>query len=431
MPLAANLNSHLAEAIGTALGKDQLKDAVREATGKELYVVYAAEGDPLAKAIISTLESLERVGRERWLLTYCLASTISDERLRKLIFRSCPETLKALPSVDDQVRKVQASLQGLLKFALQPDLIDDFRARRANLVPIAQHITMMVAYKGLHECLHGLHAKLTLGARLTASAGAAAAPPIETVRTQIRSACTTARDAAAKMPTGSDEQQREATWIEELERSAANLRQGRAATASVATVDTADAERIVRLQLARLNQQIFATARLPLHPLYEDLPDELQDDREGLYEAHESAVLALTPTVLARALKHKLWQDAENEFAPMLAFLDVPSSDPLEFFDHWLQLKGRIAWLASLDPDAEWARQATLHSDDIDDQLTDLADKLADAQAVANLKEALETFHGLVLLSFLAVDAGVKADCTSLCEIGKSVKSIVAELARA
>ena len=90
---------------------------VRQATGNDIFNVYAAKNDPRAILLTKTLDQLEKEGTERWLLTYILIA-IAREKIRKLIVKSWPKTLVSLPQAEDQVATALKYLDTLLKLPL-------------------------------------------------------------------------------------------------------------------------------------------------------------------------------------------------------------------------------------------------------------------------------------------------------------------------
>jgi hypothetical protein len=118
--------------------------------------------------------------------------------------------------------------------------------------------------------------------------------------------------------------------------------------------------------------------------------------------------------VLARALKQKLWQDVENEFALLADSFAHSSEDAASFGAEWFSLKKRIQWLVQLDPHLKWAEDAQKYSDEISDQL-----------AVEGSRPSLETYGKLTSLCFFAIDAMLKSDCSSLREIDGPLKPIL------
>jgi hypothetical protein len=116
-----------------------------------------------------------------------------------------------------------------------------------------------------------------------------------------------------------------------------------------------------------------------------------------------------------------MWQDAENEFSLVDDLFNIPSGEAMQFSDHWLQLKSRVRWLATLDPDAEWAARARQYSDDIDDQL-------AEEKLESDLRPSFETYRNLIRICFFGIDAMLKSDCRSLRKIEDPLKSILQEI---
>jgi hypothetical protein len=422
MPLSSTFRTRIAEEIGKALSMPQLQDVVFAATGDDLFVKFASPDDPRARAVSRTLEQLEKEGAERWLLTYVLISALTNEGLRKLIVKACPETLVSLPDVDQQVERVLQNLQQVMTAVLTPEFRRGLKPSRDKISAVAQQICTLFVYKSLHECLHVLHLKLILKSAL--DAGIDDQTRLKTLtesQQEIERACAKARDAAALLDTGS-EAKLELAWIAEMEKLAADF------AAAVGRSDAEGAEtlfpavlRATRLQLPRLNKNIFESASvLSLDQLIRVLPLEITI--ENAFIAFSHSIRDLKPTVLARALVHKLWQDADNEISLLEDFLGVAVSDTSDFCEHWERLRSRILWLAELDKNDEWSKQAAQYSEHIDFGLMD--EKKLDDET----RTLLETYCRLLRFRFLAVDAMLKSACGSLRKIDSPLKSMLEEI---
>jgi hypothetical protein len=127
---------------------------------------------------------------------------------------------------------------------------------------------------------------------------------------------------------------------------------------------------------------------------------------------------------MARALVHKIWQDAENDLSLIEDVLLAPAGGAPKFVSHWLALRTRVILLASLDPDAEWAKLAKTYTDQIEAQLTQ--EKIDD-----RLKPSFGAFARILKFRFLAVDATLKADCGALGKFHVPLKTMVEDIANA
>lgn len=399
----------VADAIGAAFSLADAETVVRNATGEELYKRYAGPNDPLQTAIRRALEALIEEGNERWLLIGALVMAAANESLRRTIVRAAPETLAALPSVDEQVGR---ALQGLGK-AKAMMLSNEFRhllkPSRDRLSTISGGIRTLSAFKDLHESLHGLHLKLAF--RLAAESDDRA------LVDALEQAVAKAPQSAASLPDANAER----AWIDELDRSAKTLRAAVSAANPAPAANLDQVQRLVRRQLARLNAMIFAAAdKLSLAELIEVVPDELEAEADFI--ELDQAIRDLKATVIARVFVHKIWQDADNELSLIQDVLRVPATSSEQSFANWLGLYGRVRWLASLEPDAEWAKLALSTAETIEAELT-RNEKRDDA-----VKPPFETLCRILKFRFFAVDANLKADCHSLGKFHEPLKLIVEEI---
>ena len=124
---------------------------------------------------------------------------------------------------------------------------------------------------------------------------------------------------------------------------------------------------------------------------------------------------------MARALIHKVWQDAENELSAIETILAVPQNPLQQFTAHWFGQRGlhaQVLWLASLDPDAEWSKLAQTYSDNIQ---TELSRETVDDK----MKVPFETLCRVLKFRFFEIDAVLKADCGSLGKFHEPLKAMV------
>jgi hypothetical protein len=326
-----------------------------------------------------------------------------------------------LPMVDQQVDPAVQSLSQVMRTVLTPEFRHALRPSRSKISDISHQIGRLSAYKVLHECLHALHLKLAFRPVLDRGVGdQAKLQELADCQKGIEQSCATGREAAT--PLGADAQAENA-WIAELERSSATMKEVAASNAAQAASVLPQVQRLIRLQLSRLNKNIFEAAiKLSLDELMAVLPSEATLEDSFIQLSH--AIRDLKVTLIARALVHKFWQDAENELSLIEGFFGVPASAASQFVEQWLVLRSRVLWLASLDPDADWSKQAMKCSEHIDDELTD--EKLADV-----VKPLFDAYCRLLKFRFFAIDAALKADCGSLGKFHAPLKQFVEEIGHA
>jgi hypothetical protein len=121
---------------------------------------------------------------------------------------------------------------------------------------------------------------------------------------------------------------------------------------------------------------------------------------------------------------HKIWQDAENELSLLEDLLDTPADGVRHFVEHWLVLRSHVLWLASLDPDSDWAKLTHSYSDSIETELTR-------ETFSATMKPSFEAFCRVLKFRFFAIDATLKADCGALSKFHIPLKTMVKEISDA
>src|SRR5450631_4216075 len=170
MSALSALRQKAIEAIGAALTEEDIEKVVLEATGNDIYNIYAAKGEPRASLISKTLAQLENEGTERWLLTYILIAN-AQEKLRMLIVKTWPKTLVDLPQAEGQVASALKYLHLLLNIPLPTDLKFELRPKHEAFDEIRRRIAELYVYKSLHEFLHVLQLKLVIAGSAQAGAG--------------------------------------------------------------------------------------------------------------------------------------------------------------------------------------------------------------------------------------------------------------------
>lgn len=419
MPALPEFRKKAIEAIGELLSEEDIVSVVRAATGNDIFNVYCGRNDPRAIQLSKTLDQLELEGTERWLLTYILIAIVR-EKIRKLIVKTWPKTLVGLPQAEDHVTSALKYLNTVLKVPLSSDLKHELKEKQAAFEEIRQRIARLYAYKNLHEDLHQLNLKLTLG-ELVQSVGATG-PDFNSIVQQCDTTVSEAPSFAPLLGEQSEETKIELAWISRLQAISAALKSATAASDAAACLRAVDdIQQLIKVQLSRLNGKVFKAATdLSFEALTYDLPDDIE--AEAAFDNLVHAIRELKPTVLARALKLNLWQETENDISVVQDFFNIPGQEVADISEPWYAVKSRVQWLADLDPDDPWAKQAREYSDEIEDGM--VGKKKLDDQ----LKAHFETYRNLFRFRFLAIDNALKLDCGSLRRIEAPLTEILNEL---
>ena len=420
MPDQIELRQSTIDELVELLTKDDFIAICKQATGKNPILHYAKFDDTYPLALGRTMDRLEQLGWTRWFLTYLLVAKAS-EKLRMLIVSAWPNTLQRLPQAEAKVVDALTYLNAVLKVPLSGELKYELEDKRQAFEEISGRIAALCAYKDLHEYLHQLDLKLTFGELVRPATGAA--PDFNAIALRCDEVADGAPSSASLLGAKSDQEASELRWSAQLKTSAASLR------AAAAASDMAGCTRIVgeirtfvRFHLKRLNGKVFEAAKaLSFDALMENLPDTVMKD--GAFAKLVSALRDFKPTVMARALKHNLWQETENDFSVVESFFSLPGDEVAEVGKPWFALKKRVLWLADLDPDDPWAKQAREFSDEISDAI--LKKKKLDDE----VKGHFEQYRNLFRFRFLAVDNTMKLDCGSLRKIDGPLTEILRELA--
>jgi hypothetical protein len=411
-------------AIGAALSDDEITDLVKKSTGMNLSDI-VSERDPPKKKIEKVIDFLKHRGNQRWLLTRVLLHAAAEKtdrakKTRETIVKAFPETLVRLPRADNLVMSALGYLQKLLN-----PLPTNFRFRllpsRRDFARMPQSVFALFAYRSLQESFLKLLFTLNASEALLANPLDDLAPDLKSLANQMDQAVDQAPTALALLGAGARPEKADLVRLTEL---AASLRAAADTPEDAAnTID--DIRRLVRKNLARLNSDIIkAVQELSFDALTDELPsrlEEMQDRKE--FQELVQAIRDVTATILARALKSKMWQDAENEMSLISKYFSL-QDDAAGIADEWFSVRARIDWLAELEPDEGWAAEARKYAIEIDDELFQ-EKKLDD-----NVRLRFEAYRSWFRGPFLKIDDTTKLDFGSLCQLGDQFKQILNELGR-
>ena len=411
-------------AIGELLTDDEIKTLVKRATGKDIYNEWAAENDPRKIKLKKTISALKLEGNERWLLTRILIYAAEQERLRQKrqklsekIVNAFPKTLKGLPHADSHVAKALGYLQLVLTTPFPPQLRLQLRPKRESFADIAQQILTLFAYKHIHQYWLLLLFTLSYNEALLAGGGKSVVPDLGCIAQQIDDIVTQSPAALALLGPVTQEEREKILKLTALQ---ASLRATDAAQPAAAARIIEELQRLVRGNLSHLNQVIFrGVLELSFEPLMDDLPTDVEARAE--FKDLVQAMRDLTATILARTLKQKMWQDAENQMSLVGSLFDCPG-DAAGMADDWLRLRSFVDWLSELEPDEAWAKEAEKHTVEIDHELFKEGnlDKAVRAHFLAYRKWFKDPFKKM--------DEALKEDCGSLRKMDAPLMTILKEL---
>jgi hypothetical protein len=407
--------------IGAALSDDDIKDLVKKSTGMNLTDL-VSEIDPPKKKIEKVIDFLKNRGNQRWLLTRVLFHAAATETLRQKIVDAFPETLVRLPKANDQVTSALRYLQKVLSLPLPRELKFKLRPSRSSFARMPQSVIALFAYKNLQECYLRLLFTLNANEALLASWVEGLTPNLKGIADQIDQAVEQAPQALALLAAGSSPDK--GGEFVKLTQFAVSLRASADTPENAANVID-QIQRLVKKNLSKLNGDIFKTLQdLSFDALTDELPSKLQNIQDSTeFKELVQAIRDVTATVLARALKSKMWQDAENDMSLISKYFILPD-DAAGIADDWFMVRARIDWLAELEPDEEWADEARKYALEIEDELYQ-EKKLDD-----NLRLHFEAYRSWFRGPFLKIDDTTKMDFGSLYQMGDPFRKILHELGR-
>jgi hypothetical protein len=181
-------------------------------------------------------------------------------------------------------------------------------------------------------------------------------------------------------------------------------------------------QQVVRGNLSKINGELFNGVQDLSFEVLDELPSKL--DKVLDLKAFDDLVFAVRDvmaTVLARALKSKMWQDAESRISSFGTSFVHPDAAQ-RIIDDWLSLRESIDWLAELEPDEGWADEARKYAVEIDDELA-MKESLDD-----DVRSHFEAYRSWFRGPFLKIDSTAKMDFNSLSQMGDPFAKISNDL---
>jgi hypothetical protein len=341
-----------------------------------------------------------------------------NDQLSRLIAKACPRWVDPEP-VEQRVNSVVEVFEQVFTKPLAQDIRLDLHPKQGNFDTVLQQNAQLLFCKRWQELLQRLHATLAFGLPLDSSADLQPKDPARCGR-HVADICERARKDLALLGDDFERKTFELNAIAEIEQLGAVARNSAAAgNLKEATAALVGLERVARQHLSRLNAQIFDLAKkLSLPALVDDPPTSLLLLES--YPTLRQRVRNLTPTVLARVLLRKLWQEALNEIALISDLMEAGLTRDEDFGGHWHMLKSRIRRITELEPEAPWSVPLNEYATEIDFEL-------ADTTTDGKIGPIFEKYRRAAALGFLS--ALLNLDFAALEKINPKLKGILEEIA--
>jgi hypothetical protein len=402
--------------IGAALSDDDIRDLVKKSTGVNLTDV-VNERDPPKKKVQAVIDFLKCRGNQRWLLARVMSHTAVGQAVRQAIVDAFPETMVRLPKANDHVTPALGYLQRLLSVPFAPELKFKLRPIRRSFACMPKNVIALFVYKTLQECFLKLLFISNANEALLANRVDGLTPDLGSLADHIDRAVTQALQVLPELTVDSIAIKDEFVKLTQL---AASLRA--AATPENGNDIIDDIQRLVRKDLTQLNSDIFKTLQeLSFDALTDELPLRINIRDSVEFQELVQAIRDVTATILARALKSRMWQDAEAEMSFISKCLLLPE-DTADIADDWFAVREHIEWLAELEPDEGWADEARKYAREIEGEL------FQEKRTNDNVRLHFEAFRSWFKGPFLKIDDTTKIDFGSLHQMGGPFTKILDEL---
>jgi hypothetical protein len=407
----------LQEAIAALLDDDDEFNKLVKRTGLLPSSIFHITATPKEK-VEKTYERLRKLGNARWFLTWVLIHAADDAELRLTITDAFPNTLSRLPLAEEDVSSASNFLLAVLNIPITEELRYKLRPKQRSISNITQSIITLFAYKCLQEYLFTLLFSLNVNDALLSNPAHDVAPDLPGLADLIDEIVTEAPTTVQMVGPATAAENK---WIDELQPYSASLRAAQDKPEAAMTIIDA-IQRLVRDNLTRLTDTIFAAVKeLSFDALTHELPPNVQT--RSKFTDFVQAVYDVKATVLARALKTKMWQDAENRMSLISNYFEAPEKST-NMAKEWFALRDQVDWLAGLEHDERWATEAKQLAIEIDDEIAKEA--VLDDEA----RMHFETYRSWIRGPFKKVDETLKVDCGALCKIDDPLKKILADLSR-
>jgi hypothetical protein len=347
MPISTQYRELLTRSIGVILRDDRdFESVVKKATGRVATVDYTNDKKTRYEQVHDVLRQLEKEETERWLLAFVVVFAHRDHAFRRLVFKASPSTLDSSIRLDEQVISLVAKLEEA--FSDPPlDLRDGMNQKAKEFGYLLRQIEALILQKRLYERLYVIKARL--GGEAMRDPKKGIGPIVDACNNAGKINDTEALDISTKLD---DAELEEINKLGELAHEAKREFDSNKVESGRAVLQRLEQE--VQELLSTVNRSIFDHANeLSLSFLIDDPPVEFLSPAKLL----EIPVRNLIPTVLARVLVRKVWQEASNELVLVKRLLEAGMiTDSREFSEHWFALKSRIRLLTEIESSTKWSR---------------------------------------------------------------------------
>ena len=300
-------------------------------------------------------------------------------------------------------------------------------------------IDTLATYKNLHDALQSFEYGISSFQALATAAGQMDTD-IEQVRvlqkflTQLRNVCQQLGQFVAALPQQPNLRDIEQAWVDQLVTASEDLRDA-IGTHSDGVYDAIfDVRSVLRGIPARLDQQIFVTARsLPFGLLADGLntiAGKLPTDDPSVAPIKDArdSIMVLASTINARVIEHQKWQKVDRILGDLTELIESVDSTTgakanvvPQFSKQWRNLTAKVQVLSDLDPGSQWtveiARYAIKMNDQKERETIDSAFILA-----------FEAYRDEAQQRFVQVDLALKRECTSLVRVSEPLHRILEDL---
>ncbi|CDZ68159.1 Hypothetical protein NGAL_HAMBI2605_64430 [Neorhizobium galegae bv. orientalis] len=444
MPL---LNPDGLEKLSTEIGDrfdfDALDLILFKITGAHVINAIAAVRDPRWQIARACLVRAEGDGTTLALLGFAVAARRADTVFREIVVAVVPQAADFQAEIKLAIPDIIRGLDWTLDQLDDPAIRNTLVGSSARLAELRRKVTKLDVYKLFHDSLHRLQMRRFASLREAASAIelGSVSDLLFDFQNQIRASVVLVTDQLDRLPWDEEDRAEQRRWITKLGTAAAGLQKAfDSGDPDLARQSLNVVKQVLDTQPTAVNGRIFSIAEtLGLGDLVATLEQVAavgQLTERARIVAAAVTLKNLQSVLIGRVREHGLWQEADDDLAPLEQHFVRPVRELItEFSIDWAALKRKFPTLWSSDPDSSWAMQLKLYQRNVDDELATL-DRAAEADAVSNgdgrpsgrLMQQFASFKAEARHRFFVVDTALKADCEALLAIDPALGAIITRL---
>lgn len=404
---------------------------------------------PAQRIARSCLEAATAEGRLPSFLWLAVEARRAEPGFRALVLQIVPEVAKVpRPETRAAVRAIVVELDKTRDVLAEAGPRAAAARSRQSFATLAENVTVLEAYKVMHDALHQIQVRQGSTDLLQAARGftgdPALAEALAIFQDQVRTQHTAAMSwLGGKLPPTHPDRLQAETWLKKLEIEAQKLQVALdppgdppAAKLAVGVIS-----KILETVPTQLNGKIFSTvAGLPLWELVIALEEINQATSQPKPElvTTTNALKGLNAILVGEVEEHSRWQSVDDDLWTLDSVFLLPPKDLVaDFLGVWPRTTPAVLALTKgRNPTVEQRIVTTIAR--VNDELTVLEGLLGapgplqaiEPARIERLSRLYREYKRELRFVFFSVDAGLRRDCSELVAIARPLQSLLQEIDR-